>query len=87
MKSGTRINQGSFLKLFQMLGQQKKLKSVKEVRNQKSDLLWHFLSPRVDSRYLNLLLLERIKFRDAFENCLILLNRMVCRILTVKKHG
>ena len=62
----------------------KKLKSVKTVRNQKNDSLWHFLCPRVDSRYANLLLLERVKLCDAFENCL---NRMVCSIFTAKKHG
>ena len=39
MASGTWMNQGFFLKLFQILGQQKELKSLKTVRNQKSDLL------------------------------------------------
>ena len=64
----------------------KPLKSEKAVRNQMSDILWHFLCPRVDSRYVNLLLLERVKFRDALENCLIFLHRMVCSIFSAKKH-
>ena len=28
--------------------------------------------------------LEKVKLRDVFENCLILLNRMVCSIFTAK---
>ena len=43
------------------------------------------MCPRVDSRYVNLFLLERVKFHGAFENCLILLNRMVCNVFTAKK--
>ena len=66
---------GLFFKALSDTGLAKKLKSVKAVRNQKSDFLYHFLCPRVDSGYVNLLLLERVKFRDAFENCLILLNQ------------
>ena len=73
-----------FLKFFHVLGWQKKLKSVKVARNQKSDLLWYFLCPRVDSTYLHLLLLERVKSLDAFQNCQIFLNRMVCSIFTAK---
>ena len=75
---------GLLFKALPDTGLAKKLKSVKAVRNQKSDLLWHSLCPRVDSRYGNLLLLERVKFHDALENCLILLNRMVCSIFTTK---
>ena len=64
---------GLFFKARPDTGLPKKLKSVKAVRNQKSHLLLHFLCPR-------------IKFPDAFENCLILLNRTVCSIFTTKKH-
>ena len=68
---------GLFFKALPDTGLAKKLRSIKAVRNQKSDLLWHFLCPRV----------ERVKFRDVFENCLILLNCVVSSILTAKKHG
>ena len=85
--SGTLISQGSFFKAAPDAELAKKLKTVNAVRNQKSDLLWHFLCPRVDSRYVNLLLLERAKFRDTVENCIILLNRTVCSAFTAKKYG
>ena len=76
---------GLFSKALPDTGLAKKtLKSVKAVRNQKNDLLWYFLCPRVDSIYVNLLLLERVNFHDAFENSLILLNRMVRSIFTAK---
>ena len=78
---------GLFLKLSRYWFTKENPKSVKVVRNQKSNLLWHFLCPRVDSRYVNLLLLEKVKFQDAFENCLILLNSMVCSIFTGKRYG
>ena len=75
---------GLFLKALPDTALAKKSpKKCKAVRNQKSDLLWHFLCPREDSRYVNLLL-ERAKFCDAFENCLILLNRMVCSFFIAK---
>ena len=78
---------GLFFKALADTGLAKKLKNVKAVRNQKSEALWHFFCPRVDSRYVNLLLLELVKFHDALENHLILLNCMVCSIFTAKKHG
>ena len=40
---------GLFSKARPDTGLPKKLKSVKAVRNQKSDLLLHFLCPRMDS--------------------------------------
>ena len=80
------MNQGSFLKLFQINGLAKKLKSVKAVINRNSDLLWHFLCSLVGSRFVSLLLSEKVKFRDALENCLILLKHIVCSIFTAKEH-
>ena len=48
---------GLFFKALPDTGLAKKLKSVKAVRNQKSEVLWHFFCSRVDSRKVNLLLL------------------------------
>ena len=59
----------------------KKCKSGKKSKERRSVA---FFVSSSDLRYLNLLLMERVKFRDAF---LILLNRMLCGIITAKKHG
>ena len=80
------MNEGPFLKLFEILDLQKSLKSVKVVRNQKANYSVTFrIFEWIHS--LNLLLLEKVQFRHTFENCLIILNHMVCSISTGKKHG
>ena len=79
---------GLFFKALSDTRLAKKTKKCKRGKKLKERLaLWHFLCPRLDSRWVNLLLLERVKFRDAFQNCLILLNRTVCSIFTEKKRG
>ena len=65
----------------------KKKKGFKGGKKSKEGYTVVFLCPRVDSTYVNLLLLEIVKFRDAFKNCIILLNRMVCSSFTAKNHG
>ena len=65
----------------------KKTKNCKGGKKSKERLTVVFFVSSSDSRYVNLLLLERVKFRDTFENCLILLNRTVCSVFTAKKHG
>ena len=77
---------GLFFKALPDNGLAKKLKSVKAVINRNSDLLWHFLCSRVGSRFVSLLLSEKVKFRDALENCLILLNHILRSIFTAKEH-
>ena len=77
---------GLFFKALPDNGLAKKLKSVKAVINQNSDLLWHFLCSQVGSRFVSLLLSEKVKFRDALENFLIFLNHIVCSIFTAKQH-
>ena len=77
---------GLFFKALPDNGLAKKLKSVKAVINRNSDLLWHFWCSRVGSRFVSLFLLEKVKFRDALENCLILLNHILCSIFTAKEH-
>ena len=77
---------GLFFKAFSDTGLAKKTKNCKGGKKSRELLTVAFLCPREDLSYVNLLLLERVKFRDAFENCLILLNRMVCSIFTEKKH-
>ena len=81
---------GLFFKALPDVGlakKNKKCKKSKGGKKSKERLTVVFLCPRTDLRYVNLLLLERVKFRDAFKNCLILLNRMICSNFTAKKHG
>ena len=78
---------GLFFKALPDAGLAKKTKKCKGGKKSKERLTVAFFVSSSGFKYVNLLLLERIKFRDAFENCLILLNRMVCSIFTAKKHG
>ena len=78
---------GIFFKALPDTGLRKKIEKCKGGKKSNERLTVTFLCPLVHSRYVNLFLLEKVKFRDAFKNCLILLNRMVCSIFTAKKHG
>ena len=87
---------GLLFKALPDAGLAKKIKKFKSGKKSKERLTVAFsgllsstvtYSPLVDSRYVKLLLLESVKFRNAFENCLVLLNRMVCSIFTAKNHG
>ena len=79
---------GVFFKALSDTGlAKKKLKKCKGGKKSNEQLTVAFLCHQVNSTYVNLLLLERVNFRDAFENCLILLNRMVCCIFTITKPG
>ena len=86
MTSGTWKNQGFFKTLLDT-GLVNKTKRCESGKESKEQITVAFFMLPFGFKCVNLLLLERVKFQNAFKSCLILLNRTVSSIFIVKEDG